>query len=88
MESHPLPALRYRANRETDKPFERVADEVEAAVLRRGVADEDGGLVIDAFGAAMVEADVRRALDRSRVERAAIVLAAERDAGRLGEQTA
>lgn len=87
MTPHPLPALRFKANRADDKPWARVADDAEAAAVRRVVIDEDVGPVIDTFGAAMVEDAARRAMDRTRLERAAIVLAAERDAGRLGEQT-
>lgn len=85
MTAHPLAVLRYRSNRAIDGVFEPLADEVGAAVLRRGVADGDGGLVLDGIGAALVLGDIRRAMDRTRAERAAILLAVKRDAGRLGE---
>lgn len=84
MTPHPLPALRFKANRADDDIYDPLSLDVEDIVLRWAIADEDGGLVLDAVGAAMVMADLERLLGRTPIRRTPILLAVQRDAGRLG----
>lgn len=84
--THPLRATIYRGHLVVDGLWVPLADEAQRIALDHATIGPTGAAVLTPFAAAMAEREVRAALSRSRSARAAAIVGAQDEAGRLGRE--